>query len=472
MKNILKLIFQAIGVLLEQTFSTSFGFSNFFSGEDKFSARFGKETDIASAFNKGFVISVNRKLTRRKSFENLLLCGPTGSGKTQKILLKNLLELNDCSIIINDVSKECFLQTAGHLVKSHEILTLNFSDCAQSAGYNPLSRIKKPNDINKIAHILVSATLDKGNGGDPFWSLQSQTIIEIFIRLVLYQKKELRNMATVLHILKTFAISPKKVEAWVQSSKDPKLELDYKALASIPEKTLQNIVASAKAALKIFEDDQIAKVTSNDTISFERLRDNPTVLFLHNSVADQKYVSSLSGIFFEQLYNHILQKLPESKELDLFILLEEASSTYVPVLPIAMANTRKHRVGNLVCIQSPNQLQALYKTEAQNIVANCVTKLYLPGQSSIELLRDIETYSGKATFKDKKGGERVRSLITIDEIRRLKDNQSLILSGNTPIILGKTSPIYKSFKYRNVLNLTPPQIIGICNPPETQTHEN
>jgi type IV secretion system protein VirD4 len=431
-----------------------------FEKKKGFNASFGNETNIATRFNKGFLISKHRKLTRRKSFENILLSGPTGSGKTTRLLLKNLYTLKNCSLIINDPSKELHFSASGYQNDFFKIQTVNFSDSSISSGYNILSRIKKPNDVNKVAHLLVAASLDKGTAGDPFWSLQSKTLLQIFIRLALHQPEEYRNMANVLHITNYFAAQPKKVDVWIAKTGDAKLILDYKALIAMPEKTLQNIVASAKAALQLFDDPEIAKTTAHDSIDFDQLRVQPTIIFLHNSVSEQKYLSTLNSIFFEQLYGHILQRLPEKHELDLFLILEEASSLYVPLLPLALANCRKHRVGNFVCVQSPGQLKTMYKDEADNIAANCVTKIYLPGQTSMEVLRDLEALSGKCIYIDDKKQERVKQLLTVDEIRLLPENRTLILSGNQPFIKGRTSPYYKSFRYRGYAAMPPIPLQG------------
>jgi type IV secretion system protein VirD4 len=389
----------------------------------------------------------------------VLLAGPTGSGKTTRLLLKSLYEFCCCSIVVNDPSQELFLLSSGHLSKNFKIQTLNFSDSRSSSGYNILSRIKKPNDVHRISDLLVRTTIS-GNSSDPFWSLQSKALLSIFIRLVLHQPKEFQNTANVLHILNHFAASPQVVDKWIVRTGDAKLLLEYKSMVATPEKTLQNIVASAKAALQLFEDTEIAKVTSHDSIDFEMLRKEPTVLFLHNSVADQKYISILNSIFFEQLYGHILQKLPGNDDLDLFVILEEASSMYIPVFPIAISNTRKHRVGNLVCVQSPGQLKANYEKDTDNIVSNCITKIYLPGATAMETLREIETLSGKYIYKDDNGAETTRPLITADEIRLLDEDRSLILSGNQPIIKGSTSPYYRSIRYRSFSKTPPVSMAG------------
>jgi len=431
-----------------------------FEKKEGFNAEFGRETEIASRFNKGFLISKHRRLTRRKSFENILLSGPTGSGKTTRLLLKNLFLLKNCSMVINDPSKELYTLSSGYLSQFFTIKTLNFSNSAVSSGYNILSRIKKPNDVNKIAHLLVAATLEKGSNGDPFWSLSTKNLLQVLIRLVLHQLEEYRNIANLIQKLHYFAAQPKKVDEWIARTNDEKLILDYKSLISTPEKTLQNIVASAKAALQLFDDPEIAKTTAHDSIDFEELRKAPSIIFLHTSISDQKYVSILNSIYFDQLYGHLLQSLPNKKELDLFIILEEASSMYIPLLPLALANCRKHRVATFCCVQSPQQLKSFYKDEADNIATNCVTKIFLPGQTSMDTLREIETLSGKCIYKDEKGTERVKQLVTTDEIRLLPKNRTLILSGNKPFIKGRTSPYYRSLTYKKYAKIPPISLRG------------
>ncbi len=434
-----------------------------FEKKQGFNAEFGSEGDVASRFNKGFLISKHRKLTRRQSFENVLLAGPTGSGKTTRLLLKNLYTLKNCSLIINDPSKELYFKASGYMAQYFNLLTLNFSDSSMSSGYNLLSRVKKPSDVHKIAAMLVATTIGK-NASDPFWSLQAKSLLSLFIRLVMYQEPHYQNMANVLHLLNLFAAEYDRVDRLVAGANDEKLLLDYKSFVAMPEKTLMNVVASGKAALEIFEDPEIARVTAHDSIDFDTLRLYPFALFIHNSISDQKYVSVLNSIFFEQLYGHFLNKLPAKSENDLFIIMEEASSMYIPTLPIAISNTRKHRIGNLICVQTPGQLSTYYKDDSENITANCVTKIFLPGQTSMDVLRDIEALSGKTTYVDKKGIEKVKSLVTIDEIRQLHKNRVLILSGNHPLIKGRTSPYFNSLIYSSYSNMEPMPLTGDIPP--------
>ena len=425
-----------------------------------YNAEFGSESDIGSRLNKGFLYSLNRKLTRRKSFEGLLLCSNTGSGKTVRIITKILFELKNCSIICNDPSKELYTITSGYLSQHFTIRILNFSDSSVSCGYNILSAIKKPNDINKIAHLLVSASLEKGNA-DPFWIIQSKSVISIFIRLVLLQPEQYRNMANVLFLLNNFAArNTDKIDEFIAMSNDPQLILDYKTMIANSEKTLQSIISSSKASIQLFEDSQIAKVTAHSSIQLDDLRKKPTIIFLHNSISDMKYINVLNGIFFEQLYGHFLQNLPKKDELDCFVILEEASSLHIPILPIASANVRKHRVANLICIQNPEQLKTFYKEEYKSLVSNCRTHIYLSGLSSLDTMRELEQLSGRTTYTDDKGVEKTRPLLSIDEIRLLPENRSIIISSNTPIIRGRTSPYFKCRKYRLYSQIPPIDLKG------------
>lgn len=391
----------------------------------------GSIASIASCFNKGFVVGKYVRMTRKKSFENILIAGPTGSGKTSHLLIKNIVSLKNCSMIINDPSRELFDKTSGYLQQYFNIQTLNFSDNNISSGYNPMARIKHPSDINKLSDLLVRSTLS--GSSDPFWNLQSKNLLTILIKTTLHQAKEYRNFANVRHLANILASDESYIESLIGITKDEQLLLDYKAFSTMPEKTRLNVVASVRAALEMFSDPEIAKVTAYDSIDFDALRKKETVLFIHNSIANMKYLNTLIGIFFEQLYGSLLSSLPDQHTKDLFIILEEASSLYVSSLPIALANTRKYRVGNIICVQSPGQLQSLYPGDAANIAAQCLTKIYLPGHTSIDMMQELVLLSG--------------NMVSIRDIRELPTGRSLILSSNLPLIVGKTAPYFDSLFY-------------------------
>jgi len=425
-----------------------------------FNAEFGKETDIASRFNRGFVISKHRRLSRLDSYANMIVTAPSGAGKTVRIILPNIFEIKNASMIISDPAMQIFMLASGYLSKFFTIKSLNFSDVASSCGFNVFSFIKKPNDVSRIASLLA-ANLEGPGNSDPFWQIQSINTLEIIIQLILYQPVEYHNMANVVQCLHLLSAEPKKIDTLIAKTNDDALILRYKSLISNSERTLQSILSSAKAATRIFEDVQISKITSHNSIKFAEFRKKPTILFLHNSIADQKYVRILSSLFFEAFYGHILQGLPEKNDLDIFCIMEELSSfSKIPILPLALANCRKTRTSTLAVIQCKSQLTNLYREDADTIISNCLTRLYLPGITEMDVLREIENLSGKCIYKDEKGIERVKPLIEMDAIRLLPKNRSLIISGNNAIIKGRTRPYFKSHTYRKYSQIPPVSLKG------------
>ena len=265
----------------------------------------------------------------------------------------------------------------------------------------------------------------------------------------------------MLHIVHVFSAYPEKIDVLIANTKDDKLILDFSSFLATPDRTLQNIVASAKASLQIFESPEVARVTSFDSIDFSEFRRTPIVLYLHVSVSDMKFLSCLLSIFFEQFYAHMLESLPKKDDLDCFCLIDEASSLFIPLLPTACGNGRKFRLGNIIAVQSKGQLQSFYKDEAENLCANCVTHIHLAGQTALAELREIEALSGKCTYIDKKSGkEKTKSLITVDEIRQLPDNRSIILCANCPIIKGYVTPFWRNLVYKSYSRIPPVTLKG------------
>lgn len=458
MKTALLIVLQIIQCIIAIVCSFFNALIDAFAKQKGFNAEFGSIRSIASWLKKGFVIAAfGRRLSMRLSMQNVLISGPTGSGKSSRIILPTLFSLTRCSALITDPSKELYFRSSGYLSQRCKIRTINFADASMSSGYNPLAHIKKSNDVNKIAAILVSTTLEKGgNNSDQFWNLQAKSCLSIFLRLALHQPQEYRNLANVLQLISIASAKPERIDELVAKTANEKLIFDWQAFISTPEKTLQLILASAKSALQPFEDEEIAKTTSHNSIDFDELRKSQTVIFLLSSVSEQKYVNVLNSLFYQQFYAHVLDRIPEKHELPIMVILEECSSMYIELLPLALANCRKHSVANMLCVQSSHtQLKATYGDQAKNIIQNCVTKLFLPGETSMEVLREIEALSGKCTYKDEHGTERTKYLVTADEARMLPDNRSLIISGNKPIIKGRTSPYWRNLLFRQCATLPP-----------------
>src|SRR4030095_6568799 len=130
-------------------------------------------------------------------------------------------------------------------------------------------------------------------------------------------------------------------------------------------------------SFKIFSDETVARVTSFDSINMESFRKKPVALFIQNSVAEQRYFSVLTSLFFEQFFSYLMSGFPSEKDQDVFLLIDESSSLNLPTLPLAVANVRKHRAGIMLLAQDFAQIVHHYgRYDADAIKSNCFAQMY------------------------------------------------------------------------------------------------
>jgi len=444
LEGIIKFLFEAI----ELAFSNK---------KKEYKAEFATQGILLSRYNEGFCLTGRRNLTSKDSYQNALIVGGTGTGKSSVVLIPSLYTMCG-SKVIHDPSGELFLKSAGYLKqKGYEIKVLNFANPNNSSGYNPLIRAQSSSDIQKVASMLVENGLG-GKTKDPFWNTQATSLLTMLITILKKQEPEFQNLFNVRQLLNRLGGNPESIDALFSKYADDILFAEYKSFVSYDDKVVSGVIATCKAALQIFNDDSVARVTSFDNLNFLEFRNRPTALFIQNSVADQKYYSVLTSIFFEQFFSFVMSRFPNDNEQDIFFLIDEASSLNLPTLPLAVANVRKHRAGIMLLLQDFNQLTHHYgKYEADGIRANCFAKLYFTGQS-LETSTELERTLGKFEFKDKEGHKVVRSLLTSDEIRMLDLNRALLVCGHHPPIMGRLKPYYKRPNFREYSSIPAPEI--------------
>ena len=347
------------------------------------------------------------------------------------------------SLIFNDPSHEIRLLVSGALIEiGYEIRVINYSSL-NSECFNPLKRCKTISDIQKLASLLVRNSL--GDAKDPFWNKSAEAIISLFIRyLIFYAEPEYRTLYNVLHLVNVFAGNPEKIDKLIVKTRDEKMLSEYKAFVAYGVKTLSSILATVKASLTLFTDEVIASITSIDTIDFAEFRTKKVALFINNSVPDMHYYGALTSLFFQQFLNELLVRIPDKNENNIFFLLDEASSMYLPGLSTTISNIRKYNSGILLIYQDYHQLEHIYGTyEAKNITANCYAKVYLPGQP-IGTCKELETILGRFEYLDEDEVRHTRQLMTADEIRMT--DKAIILIGNKPPIHAQLKPFYNDWR--------------------------
>ncbi|TAL59488.1 MAG: hypothetical protein EPN85_09270, partial [Bacteroidetes bacterium] len=360
--KIIEKIFDTSVTVLEGTFKLGLEMAETaFSGIPKkkqgYNATFTSPWTLFSSRNYGFCLIGNGKnLSAKNSYTNALVVGGTGVGKSSVVLIPSLYTMKG-SFIVHDPSSELFQKTAGYLKKrGYEIKQLNFSKPESSSGFNPLQRANTSSEIQKVSSMLVQNALGKEGNKDAFWTNSAIALLAMLITLLKKLDKEYQTLYQVRILLNAMGGSPEQVDQLFSKHADQNLFNEYKSFLSADDKVTSGTVATCKAALQTFSDEAIAKVTSTDTIDMLEFRNKPIALFIQNSVADQKYYATLTSIFTEQFFSHILSRFPSENEQDIFFLIDEASSLNLPTLPLAVANVRKHRSGIMLIVQDFAQL--------------------------------------------------------------------------------------------------------------------
>ncbi len=444
--SILKFIFDLIGDLISQVPSRN----------REYNAEFASQGSLLSSNNFGFCLTGRRNLTLKHSYQNALIIGGTGTGKSSVVLIPSLFTMKG-SFIVHDPSGELFTKTSGFLTqKGIKTKVLNFAKPDISFGYNPLVRANTSSEIRKISSMLIDTAFGKAK--DPFWNIQGTSLLSMLISILKKQGEEFQNLYNVRLLLNALGGNPQMVDKLFSKHADDVLFAEYKSFLSYDDKVVSGIIATCKASLNLFSDESVAQVTSFDDLDFQEFRDKPTALFIQNSVADQKYYSVLTSLFFEQFFAYIISRFPTEKERDIFLLIDEASSLNLPTLPLAVANVRKHRSGIMLLVQDFSQLIHHYgKYDADGIKSNCFAKMFFTGQS-LETSKELEQTLGRYQYEDDKGAKIIRPLMTNDEIRKMEIDRALLISGNNPPIMARLRPYYRSGTFSSYSKIKPPEI--------------
>lgn len=454
---IIKFLFEVVegifGAIIEGIFSL---IEACFSKDRKteYTADFMPAGEVLSTYNKGFCLTGKRSLSIEASYMNALVIGGSGSGKSARVLIPSILKMMGASsLVMHDPSGELFHKTSGALARAgYVVQSVNYAQPELSEGFNPLARAQSLSDIQKVSKLVILNSL--GQSKELFWNLSSEALISLFSRFLVYHcPPEYRTLHNVLYLINVFGTpSAEKIDRLIVRTHDEGLIADYKAFLGYDSKLLMNIIATTRAALNIFSDPAVAKVTAHDTVDFKAFRHQKTALFINNSVSDMRYYAVITSIFLEQFFAEIMSRIP-GNELPIFFLLDEASSMYFSSLNVVISNIRKSKAGILQIYQSASQIVDLYSQSiAKAITENSYAKLYMSGQP-IAVAQELERTLGKFEYVDDRDVRHIRPLMTADEIRQM--DESLILCGNKPAIKARMKPYYAQSRLHRLSELPP-----------------
>ena len=465
------------------------------------SARWGTHEDIAPfedpVFQNNVILTQTERLMmsnrpkdpRNARNKNVLVVGGSGSGKTRFFIKPNLMQLHSSYVVTDPkgtVVIECgkLLQRNNYKIKIFN--TINFK---KSHHYNPFEYIHSEKDILKLVTTLIANTKGDGKGGDDFWQKAETLLYTALIGYIHYEApKEEQNFATLIEMVNAMEVreddetfeNPIDLAFKELESREPNhfAVRQYKKYKLAAGKTAKSINISCGARLAPFDIQELREITMYDELELDKLGDAKTALFLIMSDTDSTF-NFLISMVYSQLFNLLCEKADDvyGGRLPVHVrcLIDECANIgQIPNLEKLMATIRSREISACLVLQAQSQLKALYKDNADTIIGNCDSSIFLGGKEPTTL-KELNQSLGKETIDTYNTGESRgrevshslnyqklgKDLASIDELAVLDGGKCILqLRGVRPFLSDKYDitrhPNYKylsDYDKRNEFNI-------------------
>ena len=388
------------------------------------SARWGTPKDIepfiAPKFEDNIILTKTERLMmsnrppdpKNARNKNVLVVGGSGSGKTRFWLKPNLLQCHS-SYVVTDPKGSIVVECGNALLKNgYKLKILNTINFSKSMHYNPFAYVHSEKDILKLVTTLMTNTKGEGSGGDPFWEKSERLLLTALIAYLHYEALvEEQNFATLLEMLNTMQVLEDDEE--YQNPVDLLFEelgkkkpnsfavRQYKLYKLAAGKTAKSILISCGARLAPFDIQELRDLTMYDELALDTLGDKKTALFLIMSDTDSTF-NFLISMVYTQLFNLLCDKADDvyGGKLPVHVrcLIDECANIgQIPNLEKLVATIRSREISACLVLQARSQLKAIYKDNADTIVGNMDSQIFLGG-SEPTTLKDLSEILGKETI--------------------------------------------------------------------------
>ena len=465
------------------------------------SARWGNAEDIRPFLDPVFqnnviltetenlMMSNRPKNPKNARNKNVLIVGGSGSGKTRFWLKPNLMQCHS-SYVVTD-PKGSIVVECGKLLqrKGYKIKILNTINFKKSMRYNPFAYIKSEKDILKLVTTLIANTKGDGKGGDDFWVKAETLLYTALIGYIYFEAPEHeQNFSTLIEFINASEVreddedfkNPVDLMFDALEEKDPQhfAVRQYKKYKLAAGKTAKSILISCGARLAPFDIQELRDLTAYDEMELDTLGDRKTALFIIISDTDDTF-NFLVSMAYTQLFNLLCDKADDvyGGRLPIHVrcLIDEAANIgQIPKLEKLMATIRSREISACLVLQAQSQLKALYKDNADTIIGNCDSMIFLGGKEKTTL-KDLSETLGKETIdmfntSDTRGSQRSyglnyqklgKELMSMDELAVMDGGKCILqLRGVRPFLSEKYDitkhPSYKylsDFDKRNTFNI-------------------
>ena len=388
------------------------------------SARWGTPKDIepfmAPKFSDNIILTKTERLMmsnrppdpKNARNKNVLVVGGSGSGKTRFWLKPNLLQCHS-SYVVTDPKGSIVVECGNALLKNgYKVRILNTINFKKSMHYNPFAYVHSEKDILKLVTTLMTNTKGEGSGGDPFWEKSERLLLTALIAYLHYEAPvEEQNFATLLEMLNTMQVleddeeyqNPVDLLFEELAKKKPNsfAGRQYKLYKLAAGKTAKSILISCGARLAPFDIQELRDLTMYDELQLDTLGDKKTALFLIMSDTDSTF-NFLISMVYTQLFNLLCDKADDQYggKLPVHVrcLIDECANIgQIPNLEKLVATIRSREISACLVLQARSQLKAIYKDNADTIVGNMDSQIFLGG-SEPTTLKDLSEILGKETI--------------------------------------------------------------------------
>ena len=392
--------------------------------EEYGSARWGTHADIEPFMDPKFENNVILTATERLMMsnrpknpanarnKNVLIVGGSGSGKTRFWLKPNLLQMHS-SYVVTDPKGTIVLECGHALQKNgYEIRILNTINFKKSMHYNPFAYIHSEKDILKLVTTLIANTKGDGKSGDEFWTKAETLLYCALIGYIHYEAPvEEQNFATLMEFINAMEVreddeefqNPVDIMFENLEKKNPKhfAVRQYKKYKLAAGKTAKSILISCGARLAVFDIQELRELTAYDELELDTLGDKETALFLIMSDTDSTF-NFLISMAYTQLFNLLCEKADDvyGGRLPIHVrcLIDEmANIGQIPNLEKLIATIRSREISACLVLQARSQLKSIYKDNADTIIGNCDSQIFLGG-SEPTTLKELTEALGKETI--------------------------------------------------------------------------
>ena len=465
------------------------------------SARWGTPSDIAPFVDpnprNNIILTQTESLTMKSRVpkpkyarnKNVIIIGGSGSGKTRFWLKPNLMQLHS-SYVVTDPKGSILIECGKLLQKDHyRIKVFNTINFKKSMHYNPFAYIHSEKDILKLVTTLITNTKGEGKGGDDFWVKAETMLYCALIGYIHYEAPEReQNFSTMIDMLNS--MDTREDDEDYQNPVDMMFERlaakspehfavrQYKKFKLAAGKTAKSILVSCGARLAVFDIAELREITAYDELELDTLGDSKSALFLIMSDTDASF-NFLISMVYSQLFNLLCEKADDhyGGRLPVHVrcLIDECANIgQIPNLEKLVATIRSREISACLVLQAQSQLKAIYKDNADTIIGNMDSLLFLGGKEKTTLKEMVETL-GKETIDyynmgETRGREKSTSrnyqkigkdLMSIDELAVMDGSKCILQVRGVRPFLSDKYDITKHPNYKYLSDSNPKNAFNI-----------